>query len=249
MTEGTGECRCWNEGQWGRVHREDCPLHGPDPADAPGVFGKPEPDADEGDFNNEFTIAPGRRLIPESQQQDEGERRDDPYLCQRCAKFYPYLDLMGSPECECGGTQFWPAPKDRMLLAILAHRRSELQRLQGELDRERATCRRLSRWLDKWRDKAIKRQAQIRRLQGELDEALSCGLHEHRDALRAAPMPYRESTLGEKWDDAYDKWWHENASEAALSPTPDSGGHVCNPERPCEPNDHLCSNYRPHKEG
>lgn len=22
-------CQCWNEGQYGRVHREDCPLHGP----------------------------------------------------------------------------------------------------------------------------------------------------------------------------------------------------------------------------
>jgi hypothetical protein len=21
-------CRCWNEGEWGRVHREDCPIHG-----------------------------------------------------------------------------------------------------------------------------------------------------------------------------------------------------------------------------
>lgn len=20
-------CQCWNEGQWGRVHREDCPIH------------------------------------------------------------------------------------------------------------------------------------------------------------------------------------------------------------------------------
>lgn len=20
-------CQCWNEGQYGRVHREDCPLH------------------------------------------------------------------------------------------------------------------------------------------------------------------------------------------------------------------------------
>lgn len=20
-------CRCWNEGEWGRVHREDCPIH------------------------------------------------------------------------------------------------------------------------------------------------------------------------------------------------------------------------------
>lgn len=20
-------CQCWNEGEWGRVHREDCPLH------------------------------------------------------------------------------------------------------------------------------------------------------------------------------------------------------------------------------
>ena len=23
-------CQCWNEGQYGRVHREDCPLHGPE---------------------------------------------------------------------------------------------------------------------------------------------------------------------------------------------------------------------------
>lgn len=23
------ECQCWNEGQYGRVHREDCPVHGP----------------------------------------------------------------------------------------------------------------------------------------------------------------------------------------------------------------------------
>lgn len=22
-------CQCWNEGQYGRVHREDCPIHGP----------------------------------------------------------------------------------------------------------------------------------------------------------------------------------------------------------------------------
>lgn len=21
-------CQCWNEGQYGRVHREDCPTHG-----------------------------------------------------------------------------------------------------------------------------------------------------------------------------------------------------------------------------
>ena len=20
-------CQCWNEGEWGRVHREDCPIH------------------------------------------------------------------------------------------------------------------------------------------------------------------------------------------------------------------------------
>jgi hypothetical protein len=23
-------CACWNEGQYGRVHREDCPIHGPE---------------------------------------------------------------------------------------------------------------------------------------------------------------------------------------------------------------------------
>jgi hypothetical protein len=27
-------CRCWNEGQYGRVHREDCPLHKGDTVDA-----------------------------------------------------------------------------------------------------------------------------------------------------------------------------------------------------------------------
>lgn len=26
-------CRCWNEGEWGRVHREDCPVHKDDVSD------------------------------------------------------------------------------------------------------------------------------------------------------------------------------------------------------------------------
>jgi hypothetical protein len=36
-------------------------------------------------------------------------------------------------------------------------------------------------------------------------------------ALRSAPMPYRESTLGDEWDERYGEWWHENASEDALA--------------------------------
>jgi hypothetical protein len=32
----------------------------------------------------------------------------DPYTCQRCGKFYLYLDLMGNPMCECGSEYFWP---------------------------------------------------------------------------------------------------------------------------------------------
>lgn len=35
-------CRCWNEGEWGRVHREDCPLHGP-AAEKPRGAPSPEP--------------------------------------------------------------------------------------------------------------------------------------------------------------------------------------------------------------
>lgn len=39
-----------------------------------------------------------------------------------------------------------------------------------------------------------------------------------RAALRAAPMPIRESSFesAEKWDERYDEWWHANACEAAL---------------------------------
>jgi len=36
------------------------------------------------------------------------------------------------------------------------------------------------------------------------------------EALRKAPMPYRESTLGDRWDDVYDEWWHTFANEASL---------------------------------
>jgi len=37
-------------------------------------------------------------------------------------------------------------------------------------------------------------------------------------SLRTAPMPFRESTLGdEDWDDYYDTWWHMNASEDGLA--------------------------------
>lgn len=36
-------------------------------------------------------------------------------------------------------------------------------------------------------------------------------------ALREAPMPFRESVLDdEEWEEAYDKWWHEHASEKAI---------------------------------
>jgi hypothetical protein len=31
-------CQCWNEGQYGRVHREDCPLHA---NSQPGVDSNP----------------------------------------------------------------------------------------------------------------------------------------------------------------------------------------------------------------
>lgn len=38
-----------------------------------------------------------------------------------------------------------------------------------------------------------------------------------REALRAAPMPFAESTYSdEEWDTAYDEWWHKYASEEAL---------------------------------
>lgn len=48
--------------------------------------------------------------------------------------------------------------------------------------------------------------------------ALLADRDRYRDALRKAPMPFRESTLGDAWDETYDEWWHENASEAALDP-------------------------------
>jgi hypothetical protein len=37
------------------------------------------------------------------------------------------------------------------------------------------------------------------------------------EALRAAPMPERESIhKGEDWHERYSDWWHAHASEAAL---------------------------------
>jgi len=37
-------------------------------------------------------------------------------------------------------------------------------------------------------------------------------------ALRSAPMPIKESKLSEEdeWDEKYNEWWHENASERAI---------------------------------
>lgn len=34
----------------------------------------------------------------------------DPYVCQRCHRLYPYLDLMGQPECQCGSESFFYVP-------------------------------------------------------------------------------------------------------------------------------------------
>ncbi len=43
-------CQCWNEGQWGRVHREDCPIHGPErnPASEPNSAPEREQSEREG---------------------------------------------------------------------------------------------------------------------------------------------------------------------------------------------------------
>jgi len=46
-------------------------------------------------------------------------------------------------------------------------------------------------------------------------------------ALRSAPMPFRESILDRaEWEQRYDEWWHEHASEDALAEvtSPDTKG-------------------------
>lgn len=35
-------CQCWNEGEWGRVHREDCPIHAVSPRSGVEAGGKKE---------------------------------------------------------------------------------------------------------------------------------------------------------------------------------------------------------------
>lgn len=55
---------------------------------------------------------------------------------------------------------------------------------------------------------------------GVVDECLELlvkRIERLENSLRNAPMPYRESTLAESWDDYYDDWWHMNASEEALA--------------------------------
>jgi hypothetical protein len=56
---------------------------------------------------------------------DEGTRfLIDPYICQRCHRLFPYLDLMGGPQCECGSESFWPLPNEDEIEAQIAQHRA-----------------------------------------------------------------------------------------------------------------------------
>jgi hypothetical protein len=102
-------------------------------------------------------------------------------------------------------------------------------------DREAAVRDRYSN--ERWREKALMLEAAAREgVNGAVNEALEQAERANRaeaelaaarereqtlrEALRAAPMPVRESTLkDDEWHERYGEWWHEHASEAALAAT------------------------------
>jgi hypothetical protein len=56
----------------------------------------------------------------------------------------------------------------------------------------------------------VRRKKQVQRQRAALIQ--------HRIALRAAPIPVRESRLkGDEWHERYEQWWHRCASEAVLT--------------------------------
>jgi len=49
----------------------------------------------------------------------------DPYICQECGAYFPYLDLMGDPMCDCGSQAFWPCgtPEGQTWASFVARQR------------------------------------------------------------------------------------------------------------------------------
>lgn len=111
--------RCGGKGYtWldSAARREACPRckgTGTEPTPVPG--GEERADELENHANESTGTGPHGGSAPHDNARDRREEADsgdpfDPYRCQRCGKFYPYLDLMGDPVCECGSSSFWPAP-------------------------------------------------------------------------------------------------------------------------------------------